>query len=214
MTAIQASRPWRSTVVALSLAGALALAGGCASINLTDTRRDPAYAGAPSRNLLVISMAKDPAHRRLAEDTFVSALGKRGAVATPSYTVFPGDLPDTQTVKKTVREKGYDAVLVTHRVSSEDIERIVPPTTANLPMGTVNPYGYYQTYYQEINTPGYVETDRVVKFQTDMWIADGHGGRLVWIGRSQSVNPTSAKDLSRELTGQVVPELAKRKLVK
>ncbi|MFI5372498.1 MAG: hypothetical protein ACHQ52_13145 [Candidatus Eisenbacteria bacterium] len=210
---MNAIRSTRLAIVVWSLAGAVALAGGCASTDMTDTWRDPAYAGAPSKNLLVISMAKDPAHRRLAEDTFVAALVKRGATATPSYAVFPGGLPDTQTVKQTVREKGYDAVLVTHRISSENVERIVPPTTANVPVASTNPYGYYQTYFEEIHTPGYVETDRVVKFQTDMWIADGHGGRLVWIGRSESVNPGSAQDLSRELAGKVVPELAKRKLV-
>ena len=52
-----------------------------------------------------------------------------------------------------------------------------------------------------------------MRFQTDLWIADGHGGRLVWIGRSETINPASANDLSRELTEKIIPELVKQGLL-
>src|SRR5436190_858963 len=60
---------------------ALALAGCASSAGLVNMWKDPEYGPAPLHKVYVIVAKKDPAHRRLTEDAFVSALTKRGISA-------------------------------------------------------------------------------------------------------------------------------------
>lgn len=203
-------RPLTPMLVACAVLGVL---GGCAATQLTDLWRDPNYAGPPAKKVFVVSMAKDPARRRMWEDTYVAAIRKQGADATASYTFFPAAVPDTESVKQKVREVGFDAVIVSHFIGTENVERFVPPTTTTVPVSYGSPWGYYRTYYEQVQQPGYVENDKVVRFQTDLWVADGKGGRLVWMARSESVNPGSPSEVTKEVTGEVVPELKKVKLL-
>jgi hypothetical protein len=205
----------RTLTVIAGFALALALGNGCAtSTSLTTTWADPAFSGPPVHKVMVIAVRKTPVNRRLWEDEMVKAIKQRRVSATPSYALWPEDVPDTQSVVARLRADGYDAAIVTHRLSTEERERYVPGYTTTAPTTAYQPYwGTYVTYYNQVYQPGYVENEKVVTIETQVWMKGGQNGRMVWSGLSESVDPTSAQEVSKELTGLIVPQLVKKKIL-
>jgi hypothetical protein len=214
---VRAARARASTVVAgLALAFALgALGNGCASsTSLTTTWTDPNFTGPSVHKVMVIAVRKTPVNRRLWEDEMVKAIKQRRVTATPSYALWPEDVPDTQSVVARLRADGYDGAIVTHRLSTEERERYVPGYTTTAPTTAYQPYwGTYVTYYNQVYQPGYVENEKVVTIETQVWVKGGQHGRMVWSGLSESVDPTSAQQVSEELTGLIVPQLVKKRIL-
>jgi hypothetical protein len=66
----------------------------------------------------------------------------------------------------------------------------------------------YYAFYARVYAPGYLETDRVVRYETEVYDAR-EGGRLVWSGTTESINPASAAAVNKEIAHVVVSELVK-----
>jgi len=185
----------------------------CAGSELVNMWKDPSYPETPMVNMLVITLKQDPARRRMWEDRFVRELSKRGVTATPSYRLFEQAVPDTQQVIEAVRAHGYDGVLVTHKLATQGETRYVPGYTTRVPVSERPPgSGWYYTYYRDVYYPGYTETDSVVSYETHVW-STKDGGRMVWAGTSQSVNPSSSEDVNREISKLIVPELSRKSVI-
>jgi len=186
---------------------ALALAGCASSAGLVNMWKDPEYGPAPLHKVYVIVAKKDPAHRRLTEDAFVSALAKRGISATPSYRDFNDAIPDTDQVAQIMESGGYDGAISVMRLETETTENYVPGYVTTQPETHWNPYRQrYYTYYRDVVSPGYVETNQVVRHRVDVW-TPAQGGRLIWTAVTTSVNPGSLTDINRDMVDRVVPEL-------
>ena len=207
----------RSTVRAALAALLISTAGGitagllgmgCSATNtsLVNMWRDPSYNERMSK-LLIIGIQKDQATRRNWEDRFAEELMKHNVAAVPSYTLFPGDLPDTQRVVEMVRSQGYDGVLMARPLSSTVESRWVRGYVRDVPSVGYDPwYGVYYNYYRRVYEPGYVETDQVVRYEINLW-STRDPDRLVWTGTTESVDPTSVEQVSREISAKIVPEL-------
>jgi hypothetical protein len=72
--------------------------------------------------------------------------------------------------------------------------------------------GYYAPYYQTIYTPGYVDTEQVVRYRIDVWSAE-EGGKLVWMGTTETINPTSGDQIRSEVSRLLVDELRRQRVV-
>jgi hypothetical protein len=189
------------------------MAAGCATSDLVDTWRDPAFTSAPMQNVFVVAMKKDAAQRRLWEDAFVAELRKHGVRATPSYRRFPNAVPDTSQVLAALARDRFDGVLVSHKLETEFERHYVPGYTTVEPVTGYSPSaGRYVSYLARVREPGYVDTDRVERYQIDMWAA-ATDGRPVWTATSESVDPTSNEAVNREIARLIVPELAREALV-
>jgi hypothetical protein len=193
---------------------AVAAAGlGCASSKLVSQWHDAKAGGPPLRNVLVIAVKQDPVRQRIWEDTFARAIAARGAQVAQCHQLFPNALPDTAQVVAKVREIGYDGVIVVRTTSRATHTRVVPPTTAVEPVTRWDRFAQmYVTYYREVTTPGYVETERVVSSEVTVWRA-GNGGRMVWSGLTETVDPRSPGEFSAEMAKLVVAELRKAGLL-
>jgi hypothetical protein len=180
--------------------GAVTLASGACSTPTTmmDQWRDPTYAAGPMRNMLIVGGKMEPTNRRTVEDAFVTALAKRGVHATPSYEMFPGALPSKDEARNAVLKQGIDGVLVAN-------ERGIKETTTIVP-GAYNS-GFWGGYYGGWGTysPGYLQTDAYVKFETSVW--DANQGKLVWSAVTETENPTSGKDFLKSLLKSVLPAM-------
>ena len=184
------------------------LSVGCSATNtsLVNMWRDPSY-NQPMSKLLIIGVQKDQATRRNWEDRFTEELTRHGVTAVPAYTLFPGDLPDTQRVVEVVQREGYDGVVMTRPLASTVESRWVPGYVRDVPSLGYDPwYGVYYNYYRRVYEPGYVETDQVVRYEINLW-STRDPGRLVWTGTTESVDPTSVEQVSREISAKIVPEL-------
>jgi hypothetical protein len=200
----------RGAALPLLVLGTLSLGtGGCATSGLVNAWRDPMGPKAPLENVLVIAVKKDEGARRLMEDAFVSALVKQGVRATPSYRLFATAVPDTQQVLEAVARDGYDGVIVSSRLPTDTVETPVPGYTTIEPRTRYNSWRMsYQTRYVEVDHPGYVAVDRIVRHRVEVW-AVKDGGGLLWTAEGQSIDPTSNADVNKEITRAVIPELVK-----
>lgn len=206
---VRPALPQRIVLAAVALAAVL----GCGSSKLVTQWRDPAAAGAPLHNVLVIAVKNDATYRRVWEDTFARALTERGATVTQSHQLFPNALPDTADVVAKVRERGYDGVIVVRTTNREDYTHYVPPTTTIEPVTRWDRFAQmYVTYHREVTTPGYVERQRLVVSEITVW-RTGEGGRLVWSGLTETVDPSSPGEFSNEISKLVMPELKKAGLI-
>jgi hypothetical protein len=204
-------KPSRTAAVLLIASSALVLS--CAGATLVDVWRDPDFRTAPLNDVLIVSMSGNAASRRLWEDGLVSELAKHGVGATPSYREFPSAVPDSDQVIDAVRHGGYDGAIVTHRLPTEQERHYVPGYRTLRPVTVLNPWGYYATYYREVVHPGHVETDRVVRHQTDVWSTGKGGDRLIWTGVGEVIDPSSREAVRREIARTVVPELARENII-
>jgi hypothetical protein len=207
---------------ALALAAALALSGGCASTSLVNMWKEPTFAGPALRNVFVTSARKDPTRRRIWEDAYVTALSKRGVTATPSYRIFPDAPPSTDDLKRHVSDGDYDGLIVAKRLGRQERQNYVPGYSTIEPVTAFNPWwGTWETVYQEVYTPGYVETETVGRVETLVYAlheaaSPGSGtnvDRMVWVGTSETIDPTSAAQMSGEVSDTIVAELSKAKII-
>jgi hypothetical protein len=171
--------------------------------------KNPDLPRQPLHSVLVVTLRKSNVARREWEDGFVAALKAHGVDATPSYTLFPNEAPDTSSLVSTVRDHGFDAVLVAHQLSATTQTRYVPGYIGTEPVTYTSPWtGHYYTYFSEIYSPGYVEADRVVRYEAEVWMSRA-GGKLIWSATTESINPQSSAQINSEIADVIVPALIK-----
>jgi hypothetical protein len=209
---------WRILACMLLLSMAL---GACSSSQLVNMWKDPAHPAQPIDKMYVIGFRNDQARRRFIEDAVVAELTRVGLTAVPSYREFATALPDTQQVVDVVRRDAYNGVVIVMPLGTETRETYVPGYVTTMPTSYYGGYGYgghgywggyYYPAYQTIYEPGYVEVDQIVRIRIDIWSAE-NGGILVWTGTTESVDPTSAEQIRKEVIQLVVPELRRNGVI-
>jgi hypothetical protein len=198
----------------LSSAILLLTASGCSSSSVVDTWRDPAYTDPPMKDILVIAVKKDPSRRRNWEDGFVGELSQYGVRATSSYTLFPSAIPDTATVIQSVRERGFDGVLVVRRIQSDTTTTYIEGYTTAEPVTRYDPWSNtYSSYFREIQHPGYTEIETRSRHEVNVWHA-GNGGKLVWAGVGEALDSGAPNsDIREEIINLVCPDMSEAGLI-
>ncbi len=205
-------RPLRRLASVLLL-GAAALLSACTSTSLVNLWKSPDYPHQPLSRILVVTIRKDAASRRVWEDGFVAALRRHGIDAVPSYQLFPKTDPDTAELLTAVRRRGFDGVLMAHRESAATEATYVPGYVALRPAWYAGPWlQHYALYYYRVYAPGYIEVNRVVRYEIDMWMTADQG-RLVWSATTASLNPASSRQVNKEIADQIVPQLLRTGVV-
>lgn len=187
---------------------------GCGgSSTLIDTWRDPTYQLGPSKKMLIIAIKNDALRRRIWEDGFAEGLSRHGVAVTPSYRIFPDTLPDTAQVIEAVQRDGYDGVLVAHRAETDTVNYVVPGYTTTEPVTTYNRWSnLYETHYRRVRHPDYIETETVVRHEVNFW-STKDGGRLIWAGTGEVIDPASSQAVNHEITKRILPELERQGLI-
>ena len=203
-------------ILILAASAALMFVGGCASTQLVNVWKDPAYQAAPLKKIMVIAMRKDQLRRRMWEDNFVSALkeDKAGTIAIPSYQLFPDDIPDTLAIAEKTKEEGFDGVLVVARVESSKQSTHVPGYVSQEPVAVYrHRWGAYTTRWATVYHPGYTEVQKVFSVRTDLLLPE-EDGRMVWSATSKDINPGSPQQFRSSVADLVMDKLAKEGLVR
>lgn len=157
----------------------VALFTACSSTpQMKSVWKDPSYTARPHR-VVVIGMAREPLHRRIFEDEFVSQLRARGADAIASYTVLPDAKQDDQAAAaKMVAEQRADTVLLTRLVSKRTVKTYVPGTAYYRPAYYGTWPDYYHYGYDVFATPGYMTESEFALMETNLY--DAHTEKLIW----------------------------------
>jgi hypothetical protein len=183
-----------------------ALLAACSSTRLTSVWVEPDRPARPLARLLVVGLAERQGNRAAFEHDFAARLAERGATGLPSMDPFP-DLDDfsRERVAAWARAHGVDGVLVSRLVDVREEQRWVPPEVR------YDLYGYWGGLSPMVVAPGYVQTDRTVVIESNLF--DARDGALVYSATSESFNPASDARVARELVDALVDDLARRGLL-
>ena len=190
------------------------LIGACAATSsLVNVWKDPDFPSTPMHNVLIVAMKSDATMRRIWEDGLATELSRGGVTATPSYKLFADAPPDTHQVADAVHAHDYDGVFEAYKLPTETTQHYILGYVTTQPVTRYNRWTQsYQTHYREVVTPGYTATEKIVRYQLDVWSME-EPGLLVWSGTTETFDPTSGRDVSRQISRLIVPELARTRVI-
>jgi hypothetical protein len=158
------------------------------------------------RTLVTMAMTKNPGRRRLMEDTMAAEIRRvaPGVESTPSYTVLSdADIANEARVQERVERAGYDAAIVMRITDVQRQDVYVPGSAVVAPVYYRTFWGYYRHWIPIAYEPGYIEHDRDVHVETEMYSM--RTGELAYSALSATLNPSSPASLAKEV-GHVVAE--------
>ena len=204
----------KKLVMSAVLCFLMILIESCSTSSLVDVWKDPSYNESPLKKIFIIAIRKDPVQRRIWEDAFVEELSKHGVQATSSYHLFPDVLPDTNQVIQTIQEKGFDGILVTRLLLAETESHYVQSYVTTEQRSRYNIFRKrYDTYYQNIQHPGYVETQTIDRRAIDVWVIRDEE-RVIWGATSNSPERNTVEDIQNDIAELVIPELTHDGIIK
>ena len=172
-----------------------ALAGGCATTQLTSVYRDPELARVPFAKVLVVFQHSDPQLRRRLE----LAMAGQIAHSVPAHAIFSdSEVRDEAVVRARLREQGFDSTVIMRLTGVEREVTYVPGSVYPMPAYYRDPWGYWGYGWRNVYDPGYLRSDRIVQVSTNVYgvAAD----KLVFASQSETFNPASL----REAIGSIV----------
>lgn len=193
------------------LALAMFVAGACSKnepkTTVPGTWRDPDFSGGAFSSIFVIGVGRDDEHRRLYENSMVSALQKEGATAEASWGLFPqSEKLNKDEVLKTVGQRGFEAIVLTRLLSVDEQLEHVPEKTTYVPASNLDLYMLdYDQDYEVVHEPGYYKTRTTFNVETTLYTASD--GRKVWWALSETVNPESVEEIIESVTTVVAKKM-------
>jgi hypothetical protein len=165
------------------VAVAAALVSGCAnSTQMVATWRDPLAPPVVLTRTLAVFMTKEPGLRRMVEDKLASRLP--GGV--PSYRIIADDqITDVASVRSRLAGQGFDGVV---------IMRLTDVSTETTEVGGYGDLAGYWRYWGYASGPIYYETETLYSVESTLYSFDS--GKMLWMARSQTVNPKNANKLA------------------
>ena len=179
---------------------ALALLYACASVELANTWKDPAFAGPPLRSVLVVGLSRSEVNRRIFEDSFTRDLIAAGLTASASHTVLADAAGVSRDqVREAVRKTGADSVLVTRMVKSE--RKVDLATSPAMPPIGGGFYGWYGSTYAAMP----VEEYTLITLESTLW--DAKTEKIAWSGTSQTFESRNIESLTDQLSQILIKKM-------
>jgi hypothetical protein len=199
----------------LAATALLVFCSACATTNLNSTWIKPELASLRINSVVAMAISKNPARRRAMEASMVEQIRDKApeVTATESSTLIDDDdLRNESRVREHLDGAGFDAQLVMRVTDVNRHDVYVPGRTTFVPSYYRTFWGYYRYWVPIAYEPGYIEHERDVRVETELYLADA-GGELVYSAVSQTFNPNSPADLAKEVTGAVAKDLKEKGLL-
>jgi len=208
MNRIARARIFAPLLFALSLTALLAIACSTTTqATITDVWRQPTQPLPHFSSWVVFGGRTEETTRRKVEDAFTAALASRGVRALPSYSLFPGDLPNRNDARAALERNMIDGVLVATMRGTRERVRYYPGHFVGGFWGDFYGPGWGASWA----TP-YAATDEYVRFETSVW-DPREEGKMIWSAIVEVENPESSEDSATSLAHTVVPALVREGLV-
>lgn len=191
----------------LFFAAAIFLINGCTSSKLINSWKDPELKSARLKNVFVICVNNNNTKRREWEDAVVGSLKSNSVKAYPSYKDFSKDIPDSSNLGSYLGNK-FDAVLMVHKVNEETRKYRTPGFTTAYPVVAIRGHFFhsYARIYREVYVPGRIEKEKVYQLETSIY-EPSEDGRLIWSAVTETRNPSSTQEFSRDVLDVLVPNM-------
>lgn len=183
----------------------LTLASCGSSTHFTEMWSDPQLSQITLTKVMALAISKEEGLRRIAEDAMVRSMQREKLQVVPAYTLLSQDqVRDSAYAGRVLRSEGFDGVVTMRLIGTDTKTTYVPPSYS---YGMVAPYptyggfwGYYGYAWPAVYDPGYTMTNQYVRVETNIYSL--REGKLVWTGRSETMDPSSVP----ELVGEIVAE--------
>jgi hypothetical protein len=203
-------------MAAVVAAGALALSA-CGSTTFNSTWKAPDAQPIkiePGDKVLAMVMSPNDATRRASEAALAAEISRRsGADAIPSYTVIPDDVIQDKEKAKPYIEKSGAKYAVIMRVTGTDKELQGSGPMYGPGWGGYGGFygGFYGWGWGAAYSPGYLTTNTLVHVETLVY--DLKSDKMIWAGQSETMNPTKAEKMIKELVDEAANEMRKEGLI-
>lgn len=194
-----------------------ALLCSCASVSVVDTWRNPAVSTPALKKVLVVSITKKDASRKIFEEMLAEELSRHGVEAVIGHTLIPEDGRGNWSVlEKAMKSSTAQAVLTVQTIKVERQVSIQPGYPTVYP-GIWYPqafpdwdlYGYYGS--MALYGPTYISTYDIATMQVNLF--DAASGKLLWAATLQSSEPEKVISVGKDLARKVVEALVKQGLI-
>jgi hypothetical protein len=205
---------YKSIVMRGVLCCLFALMAGCASSELVDIWSDSSFQPPPLNKMLVLSVSRNPAQRRIWEDAFCVELAKHDITTTPSYRLFPDVLPDTNQIIQIMQSHGFDGILFYRRLSPETITQYKQgfEMSANNLVYDHYTKSFVASYFRDVHYAEHVDSQKVDIRVIDVWTTKNEG-QMIWSARSETPEPNSIQEVRTEIVKLVMSELTKQRII-
>ncbi len=188
---------------------------GCGGGNkMTGSWKDPSFTGSIRGRVLVVGVARNETNRRIFEDSLVANLKADGVDAVAGHTFNENGVePSEAAIRAVMKQAGAASVLVTHVAGTDEKSQYFPAIGATF----IDPgyygglYSYYPRVYNYVYMPAQTFNQETVTLETGLY--DGSDGKLIWIGRTNAVNPEMTMKYYTGLTRLFVRALQKNNLI-
>jgi hypothetical protein len=167
--------------------------------------------------VLAMVMSAQEESRNGLEALLAQELGQRGVEAIPAYSVIPSSVVQDKDKARPFIEKTGARYAIVMRVAGREKElRGSGPTFDAVPVYT-GPYygGFYGGYYAfgwgVTYSAGNLQIDEVVQVETLVY--DLRTDKLVWAGMSDTMNPSTARKVIKDLVREAGKEMKRQGLV-
>ena len=169
---------FRTATTLATIAGVI-LVGCTNSTQYVSSWKDPTTPSFHLRHTLAVYMTKDVAVRRMVEDRLAS----RRPGGVPSYRVIPDDqLTDVDSVRAHVASGNFDGAVVMRLTGEETVVSTAYP-------GFYGYWGYWNNAYGPVSY-----ASKLYSVETTLYSFPD--GKLVWMGRSQTIDPKNENKLA------------------
>jgi len=193
---------------------------GCSSVSLVENWKNPDIVLFDANQVLIVGMTQNEEARINFERDLKREFDKRGVDAMRSLDVFDIDFTDSKRteeelddVEQSLLDKGFDAILFTKIVGSEDRQSFVKTISRwGDHQGRFNEdYLEYQgIYYDE----GYYDTFKVYHAQTTLYcICEGKERAMIWRGSIDITDPTDIDKSVKDYIKLVVVAMEEQDLI-
>jgi len=191
-----------------------AIVAASAKTKMVGTASDEKAPEAPPKKILVLAVASDPITRAAFEDVIAGELSLRGATAVASHLSFPELPKERGPFEAELKAQGFDALTISRLVGADKKFKVKEGyETYSTTYQGMDWWGGYMYYYEKVFVSGYLETETRARVLTEFWRRTDEGGRRVWSGTSETLDPRTAAQAAREVGAAVAKALAKAKLI-
>jgi hypothetical protein len=204
-------------IVVIVLAASALLFGK--SSKLVMSWRNPNYSQSKTfHRVLALGLSNKTEIRADFEDALAAELASAGYEAVPGNTILlrpAGTQLDLNYLKEQIRANQIDAVVVSRLVKVEDTTAYIPGVPYIVPFPYYKSfYGYYGTLYPTVYSPGYLQQEKKVRVETNLYyVTSAPDGELVWTGMTDTFNPSNVHKAVKGLVSLVVTKMRKEEVL-
>lgn len=203
-------------IAPIVMAALLALTNACtAPVRLTASWSDNSVQPVRFSKIAVLSIGKNLASRRLAEDNIKAELLKHGFNAVAGIDEFGPEFSrtdDSLGMRRELNERHFDGALTVRVVRVDEYERWVPGTVYYGPIGFYRGfYGYYYRTWGYYAQPGYRVTDVEVLLESNLYRVQT--GELLWSGQSKAFSREPTPGMAAQYAKNIVGSLIRRNVI-